>query len=105
MLSESDFNRQVDDSLLAIEEVLDDAVSDLDFENSGGVLSITCENGAKVIFTRQAPVQQLWIAVPFGGFHFDLTEGGWQRDSDQQPLSQFLHETFVTLAEEDLDFS
>ncbi|MEH6648748.1 MAG: iron donor protein CyaY [Motiliproteus sp.] len=105
MLSESDFNHQVDDSLLAIEEVLDEAESDLDFENSGGVLAITCENGAKVIFTRQAPVQQLWIAVPFGGFHFDRVDDGWLRDSDQQPLSQFLHEAFVTLAEEDLDFS
>ena len=59
MLSESGFNRQVDDSLLAIEEALDEAVSDLDYENSGGVLTITCETGSKVIFTRQAPVQQL----------------------------------------------
>ncbi len=104
MLSESDFNHQVDDSLLAIEEVLDEAESDLDFENSGGVLTITCESGSKVIFTRQAPVRQLWIAVPFGGFHFDWADGRWLRDSDQLPLAQFLAETFATLAGETLSF-
>ena len=104
MLNESDFNHQVDDSLLAIEEVLDAAESDIDFENTGGVLTITCENGSKVIFTRQAPVRQLWVAVPFGGFHFDWAGERWLRDSDQLPLSQFLSETFATLADEALCF-
>ncbi|HEY5718618.1 MAG TPA: iron donor protein CyaY, partial [Motiliproteus sp.] len=72
MISESAFNQQIDDLLLQIEEVLDEADSDLDYENSGGVLSVTCANGSKVIFTRQGPVRQLWVATPFGGFHFDL---------------------------------
>lgn len=104
MLNESEFNNRVDDSLLAIEDVLDEAESDLDFENSGGVLAITCESGAKVIFTRQAPVCQLWVAVPFGGFHFDWVDQRWLRDSDQLPLSQFLTEAFTTLADETLNF-
>ncbi|WP_421867450.1 iron donor protein CyaY [Motiliproteus sp.] len=108
MMTESEFNQLVDDRLLAIEEVLDEAETDIDYENSGGVLTVTCENGQKVIFTRQAPVRQLWIAVPFGGFHFDHAEdadGGWVCDADAKPLAQFLTETFEKLAEETFDFS
>ncbi|MEH6471501.1 MAG: iron donor protein CyaY [Halopseudomonas sp.] len=105
MMTESEFNQMVDDTLLAIEEVLDDAESDLDYETSGGVLTITCETGTKVIFTRQAPVRQLWIAVPFGGFHFDRVDAQWLRDSDQQTLEVFLAETLAQLAEEQLTFN
>ena len=105
MMTESEFNQLVDDRLLAIEEVLDEAESDIDYENSGGVLTITCENGQKVIFTRQAPVRQLWVAVPFGGFHFDLADGEWVCDADSKPLPTFLTETFEQLADESFDFS
>ena len=104
-MNESEFNRLVDDTLLAIEDVLDEAESDLDYDNLGGVLTITCESGAKVIFTRQAPVRQLWLAVPFGGFHFDYRDDQWCCDADSRPLNEFLQEAFVRLAGESLDFS
>ncbi len=104
MMTESEFNFVVDDTLLAIEEVLDDAATDLDSENSGGVLTLTCESGSKVIFTRQAPVRQLWIATPFGGFHFDRQGKQWLRDSDRQPLAHFLSDTLAQLADEQLSF-
>ncbi|RDE19154.1 iron donor protein CyaY [Motiliproteus coralliicola] len=107
-MTESEFNQLVDDRLLAIEEALDEAETDIDYENSGGVLTVTCENGQKVIFTRQAPVRQLWIAVPFGGFHFDYdaeADGEWVCDADAKPLARFLAETFDQLAGESFDFS
>lgn len=104
MMTESDFNFVVDDCLLAIEEVLDAAESELDSENSGGVLTLTCASGSKLIFTRQAPLRQLWIATPFGGFHFDYVAKGWLRDSDQQPLAHFLSDTLAKLADEQLSF-
>ncbi len=95
----------VDDTLSAIEAVLDEAESDLDSENSGGVLTLTSEGGRKVIFTRQAPVRQLWVATPFGGVHFDYVAKRWLRDSDQQPLAVFLSDTLSELAAEQLSFS
>lgn len=104
MISESEFNSRVDDTLLAIEEVLDGADSDLDYENSGGVLTVICENGQQVIFTRQAPVRQLWLATPEGGFHFDLVDDSWQRDSDGCALNQFLTDTFLRCAGESFSF-
>lgn len=103
-MNESEFNEKVDDTLLTIEETLDDASSDLDYVTMGGVLTVTCESGQKLIFTRQAPVLQLWLATPDGGFHFDFVDGSWQRDTDRLPLATFLQQCFDDYADEDLDF-
>lgn len=104
-MNESIFNEHVDNTLLGIEEALDDASSDLDYVNMGGVLTVTCESGQKLIFTRQGPVFQLWVATPDGGYHFNLNaDNAWLRDTDQQPLSDFLQQSFQRYAGEDLDF-
>lgn len=106
-MTESEFNALVDDTLLRIEELLDEqAETDLDYETSGGVLTVRCENGSQIIFTRQAPVRQLWVATVGGGFHFDYAdaERGWVRDSDGQPLGAFLAATFRDQAGETFDF-
>lgn len=52
-MTESEFNQQVDDTLIAIEEALDELDLDIDYETSGGILTITLENGTKVIINRQ----------------------------------------------------
>jgi len=105
MISETEFNSRIDDTLLQVEETLDGAATDMDYDNSGGVLSVTCENGSKVIFTRQGPVRQLWVATPYGGYHFDLQgERGWIRDSDGQTLADFLSQTFSQCAGETFRF-
>ncbi len=105
-MNESVFNDRVESTLLALEDVLDLAESDLDYDTSGGVLTVRCESGAQVIFTRQTPVLQLWVAAPTGGFHFDYDEQAqvWRRDSDHLPLSDFLSELFADLCAERLPF-
>lgn len=106
-MTESEFNALVDDTLLWIEERLDaQAESDLDYETSGGVLTVRCENGTQIIFTRQAPVRQLWVATVSGGFHFDYDgeAEGWVRDSDGQSLGAFLTAVFRDQAGETLAF-
>ncbi len=105
-MTESDFNSLIDDTLLEIEECLDEAETDIDYMTVGGVLTISCETGAQIIFTRQIAMFQLWLATPGGGFHFDFNdaESCWQRDSDGQPLSEFLVATFTEYAGETLSF-
>ncbi len=105
-MNESVFSDRVESTLLALEDVFDRAESDLDYDTSGGVLTVHCESGAQVIFTRQTPVLQLWVAAPTGGFHFDYDEQaqGWSRDSDQLPLGQFLSDLFAGLCGERLPF-
>lgn len=105
-MTESEFNDLVDNTLQQIEERLDDAESDIDYLISGGVLTIKCENGSQIIFTRQTPVLQLWLATKDGGFHFDYapTSQQWLRDSNQTPLAEMLNHAFVTQTGEALTF-
>jgi len=105
-MTESEFNALVDDTLMRIEDVLDEAESDLDVQTSGGVLTLRCENGSQIILTRQVPVHQLWVAAVSGGFHFDYDAEGecWVRDSDGQPLGPFLSELLAAQAGESLVF-
>ena len=44
---------------------------DIDYEEVGGVLTLEFEDGSKIIFSRQPPAMQLWMAARAGGFHFD----------------------------------
>ena len=96
-MNETRFHQIVDATLMQIEDILDTADSDLDYVNSAGMLTITGANGSQIIFSRQLPLVQLWLACQAGGFHFDYNdnEQHWQLDSDagmglDQLLSQAL---------------
>jgi CyaY protein len=75
-MNESDFNQLAEDTMLAIEEAIDDCGVDIDFDNSGGILTLEFDNGSRIIINKQTPLTQLWVAARSGGFHFDYdTEG------------------------------
>ena len=59
-MNDSEFHRLADQLWLTIEERLDDwdGDSDIDCEINGGVLTITFENGSKIIINRQEPLHQ-----------------------------------------------
>ncbi|MGH1430093.1 MAG: iron donor protein CyaY [Neptuniibacter sp.] len=105
-MTESEFNDQVDATLDRIEEILDDAETDIDVQLGGGILTIICENRSQLIFTRQAPVKQLWLATKGGGFHFDYDakQEQWVLDSTAEPLDQFFAKAFSEQAGETLEF-
>lgn len=105
-MTESEFMARVDTTLEQLEEILDDAESDLDYESQGGMMTVKCENGSQIIFTRQPPVKQLWVATRNGGFHFDYSpeQGQWLRDSDGAPLTRVLTDAFSEQAGETFDF-
>lgn len=106
-MNESEFNQKVDDTLVEVEELLDDAETDLDYMNNGGVLTVICENKTQIIFTRQTPVKQLWLACRSGGFHFDFdpARDTWVRDSDGALLNDVLDTVFTEQAGETFDFN
>lgn len=91
-LSSARFHDLVDDVQQAIEDGFDESGQDVDLENSGGVLSVRFENGSQLIFSRQEPLRQLWLAARSGGFHFDHDEevGGWVCDSTGERLGEML---------------
>jgi CyaY protein len=103
-MTESEFMSRVDATLERIEEILDDAESDLDYESQGGMMTVKCENGSQIIFTRQPPVKQLWVATRNGGFHFDHDGEQWLRDTDGASLTEVLTVAFAEQAGETFDF-
>jgi CyaY protein len=69
-MSESEFNALIDSTFAELELALDAVDADLDYETSGGVLTVAFENDSKLVFSRQPPTRQLWLAARSGGFHF-----------------------------------
>ena len=77
-MNESEFNDIVDDILVSIEDAIEEACDEtgveIDYETSGGILTLTFANGSQIIINRQTPLKQIWLATQQGGFHFDHDE-------------------------------
>lgn len=77
-MNETEFNQQADDLMLAVEDAIDEAGVDMDYESSAGVLTLTCENnGSKIIVSRQPATQEIWVAARSGGYHLAHRDGEW----------------------------
>lgn len=106
-MTESEFTQRVDDTLIAIEEAIDAAGADIDYESAAGILTLTIEdNGSQIIINRQTPVRQLWLATRTGGYHFNWSDeaGGWVRDSDGSPFNLMLNQALVDQGAETIEF-
>jgi len=71
-MTESEFNQSIDETLIQIEDALDEL--DIDFETTGGILTITMQDQSQLIINRQGVARQLWLAARSGGFHFNYNE-------------------------------
>ncbi|MDX2218989.1 MAG: iron donor protein CyaY [Burkholderiales bacterium] len=88
--AESEFNEAVDAVLLAIEQALEQADGDIDFETVGGILTIDCGGGGKIIINRQTPNREIWLAARSGGFHYRLVGREWADTRGGPALSERL---------------
>ncbi len=70
-MNDSEFHQLADQLMLYIEETLDSFTgdSDIDYETNGGVMTLTFENGSKIVINRQEPLHQVWLATKAGGYH------------------------------------
>jgi CyaY protein len=89
-MNESEFQEIVDQTIEAIQDAIDNSGADIDYDEIGGVLTLDFEDGSKIIFSRQAPVKQLWMAARAGGFHFDYDEESKQWLCDSEELFDML---------------
>jgi CyaY protein len=105
-LTEARFHDLVDATQQALEDIFDESSEDLDQENSAGVLTVKFENGSQLIFSRQEPLRQLWLAARSGGFHFDYDEesGHWMCDKTEEQLGEMLARLVQEQAGVELDF-
>ena len=75
-MTESEFHGAVEAILARIESSLEDEES-LDVDLESGILTVTCEDGSKVIVNRHGPNRELWVAARRGGFHFRRDGDRW----------------------------
>lgn len=93
-MNESEFNDLIDETFVALETALDQVDGDLDYEMSGGVLTVEFDNDTTLVFSRQVPTHQLWLAARSGGFHFVYDEAAedWRGTREAQLFRPFVVE-------------
>jgi len=91
-MTEAEFDDAIDATFAALEQALDAVDDDLDYETSGGVLTVTFENDTSLVLSRQPPTRQLWLAARAGGFHFtwDDAAGDWRDTREGHLFRPFL---------------
>lgn len=76
-MNDVEYDELTDTVLLAVEEAIEKLDLDLDYENHGGLLSISFPDRSKIIINKQPPLHQLWVATKFNGHHFEYQNGVW----------------------------
>jgi CyaY protein len=97
LMEESEFHKRVDAILTVVEAAMDNTESDIDAELNGGILTLTFENGSKIIVNRQTPNREIWVAAKSGGFHFrydmryekNTSDSSEQANTAQQKLTSW----------------
>jgi len=68
--------------LARIEGSLDKVADDLDIDilRAGNVLTLTFENGHRIVINSQEAAEELWVAARSGGFHYRWGDeaGAWR---------------------------
>lgn len=93
-MNDSTFHQLADGLWQTIEERIDDwdGDSDIDVEINGGVLTLSFENGSKIIINRQEPLHQVWLATKNGGYHFNYQDDSWVCDRSGREFWQLLEQ-------------
>lgn len=78
-MDEGEYGRLADAVMQRIEEGLDAAGGDFDYElAAGGVLEIACADGSRIVVNRQAAAREIWVAARAGGFHYRWDGAHWR---------------------------
>ena len=103
-MNDTEFHQLADKLMRYIEEAIDniDGDADIDYETNGGVMSLSFENGTKIIINKQEPMHQIWLATKSGGYHFDYRDDRWYCDRSGQEFLSLLSEACSQQSGEDL---
>jgi CyaY protein len=90
-MNDSQFNQLVDDTLLAIEDAIDESGAEIDYDTAAGILTLEFENRTKIIINRQLATHELWVAAKSGGFHLVYQDDQWYCNTEQMNLNPLLN--------------
>ncbi len=90
-MNEAEFLAKAEETLLALEDAIDECEAALDFESTEGVLTIDCEDSdTQVIVSRQLAMKQIWVAAKSGGFHCSWNGSHWLCSTTEESLDALL---------------
>jgi CyaY protein len=83
-MNESYFNQLAEETMIAIEEAIEESGAEIDYDNVADILTLEFNNGSRIIINKQTPLSQIWVAAKSGGYHFDYDEASkhWCLNSD-----------------------
>lgn len=90
--TETSFNEVIDDLIINIEDQIDELSTDVDYETTAGILTLTMPNNSQIIINRQTSQFQLWLAAKSGGFHFEFNDNSWLDTKTNKDFYQTLNE-------------
>lgn len=85
-MNESQFNQLAEETMIAVEEAIEESGADIDYDNVADILTLEFSNGSRIIINKQTPLCQIWVAAKSGGYHFDYDETSelWCLNGDKQ---------------------
>ncbi|WON77109.1 iron donor protein CyaY [Serratia sp. UGAL515B_01] len=106
-MNDSEFHQLADQLMLNIEATLDnfEGDADIDYETNGGVMTLSFENGTKIVINRQEPLHQVWLATKAGGYHFNYRENTWCCDRSGRAFYEVLSDAVSEQAGETVSFN
>ncbi len=72
----SGFAGRAERILSSVEAAIDGVADELDIDvlRSGNVITLTFENGHRIVVNSQEAAQEIWLAARSGGFHYRWDE-------------------------------
>jgi len=106
-MTESDYNQLYEKTIDNLESRLDEIGPDFDYLTEQGILTLSFDNGTKVIINKQTPLLQLWVASAGGGHHFDYDETSqqWIDDKTKESLIPALNRYVSDQSGEEIKFN
>ena len=84
------FTGRAERLLGSIESAIDGVADDLDIDvlRTGNVITLTFENGHRMVVNSQEAAQEIWLAARSGGFHYrwDESAQSWRDTRTNEDL-------------------
>ena len=103
-MTDQDTLKQIDATLDALLERFDELDHEgFDADAAEGKLVIEFEGGEQLILSRQSAANQIWMAEPGGGWHFDWNGKLWMCDKRGLELIQTIEDLITARIGEPID--
>jgi CyaY protein len=97
-MTETEFDERISAILDIIETQADEWYDkldvDVDAKREANVLNLLFDNKVPVVINSQAPMQELWVAAPSGGFHYRFDGQHWKDTRGGLDLHEALSQIF-----------